>query len=81
MGVKVKACVGGTVIKEDVKQLKSGGTHIVVGTPGRIFDMMQKGFLKTEHLKLLIIDEADEMLTRGYKTQISDIFKFLPSEI
>jgi translation initiation factor 4A len=70
MGVKVQACVGGTVVKDDIKQLKSGGTHVVVGTPGRIHDMMKRGFLKTEYLKLFVLDEADEMLSRGFKTQI-----------
>jgi translation initiation factor 4A len=81
MGVKVQACVGGTVVKDDIKQLKSGGTHVVVGTPGRIHDMMKRGFLKTEYLKLFVLDEADEMLSRGFKTQIQDIFKFLPGDI
>jgi len=81
MNVKVQACVGGTVVKDDIKQLKTGGTHVVVGTPGRIHDMMKRGFLKTEYLKLFVLDEADEMLSRGFKTQIQDIFKFLPGDI
>lgn len=80
-GVKVHACVGGTVVKEDIRQLKQGGTHVVVGTPGRIHDMMKRGFLKTEYLKIFVLDEADEMLSRGFKTQIQDIFKFLPGDI
>lgn len=67
-GVKVHACVGGTVVKEDIMTLKAGGIQVIVGTPGRIFDMMKRGFMKTEYLKLFILDEADEMLTRGFKT-------------
>ncbi len=81
MSAKVQACVGGTVVKEDIKQLKSGGIHVVVGTPGRIHDMMKRGFLKTDYLKIFVLDDADEMLNRGYKTQIQDIFKFLPGEV
>ena len=69
MGVKVHACVGGTVVREDIKILKSG-VHVIVGTPGRVLDMMKKGFLKVDHLKLFILDEADEMLSRGFKSQI-----------
>jgi len=80
-GVKVHACVGGTIIKEDIKKLKDGGTHVVVGTPGRIHDMMKRGFLKTDYLKLFVMDEADEMLSRGFKTQIQDIFKYLPGDV
>ncbi len=68
IGVKVQACVGGILAKDDIKQLKSGGTHVVVGTPGRIHDMMKRGFLKTEYLKIFVLDEADEMLSRGFKT-------------
>ena len=80
MGVKVHACVGGTVVREDIKILKSG-VHVIVGTPGRVFDMMKKGFLKVDHLRLFVLDEADEMLSRGFKTQIQDIFKYLPGEV
>ena len=69
MGVKVHACVGGTVVREDIKILKSG-VHVIVGTPGRVFDIMKKGFLKVDHLRLFVLDEADEMLSRGFKTQI-----------
>jgi len=43
--------------------------------------MMKKGFLKTDYLRIFILDEADEMLSRGFKTQIQDIFKFLPGEV
>jgi translation initiation factor 4A len=43
--------------------------------------MMKKGFLKADHLRVFCLDEADEMLSRGFKTQIQDIFKYLPAEI
>lgn len=67
MKVKTHVCVGGAPVKEDVRVLKQG-VHIVVGTPGRIHDMMKRGFLKTEYLKLFILDEADDLLSRGFKT-------------
>lgn len=79
-GVNVHACCGGTAVRDDIRKLKSG-VHVVVGTPGRVKEMMKKGFLKTDYLTLFILDEADEMLSRGFKTQIQDIFKFLPGEI
>ena len=69
MGIKVHACVGGTLVREDIKALKSG-KHVIVGTPGRVLDMMKKGFLLVDHLKLFVIDEADEMLSKGFKGQI-----------
>jgi len=43
--------------------------------------MMKRGFMKTDYLKLFVLDEADEMLSRGFKQQIQDIFKFLPGDI
>lgn len=78
--VRVHACCGGTAVRDDIKKLK-GGVHVVVGTPGRVKEMMKKGYLKTDYLKLFILDEADEMLSRGFKEQIQEIFKFLPGEI
>ena len=78
--VKVHACCGGTAVRDDIRMLK-GGVHVVVGTPGRVKELMKKGYLKTDYLKLFILDEADEMLSKGFKTQIQDIFRFLPAEI
>ena len=71
--MSVYSCTGGTNIAEDKRKLKEG-VHIVVGTPGRVADMMKKEFLKTEHLKIIILDEADEMLGRGFEDQIQNIF-------
>jgi translation initiation factor 4A len=45
-GIKVHACVGGTSVRDDINLLKKGSVHIVVGTPGRIHDMMKKKFFK-----------------------------------
>lgn len=79
-GVKVHACVGGTVVKDDIRILKSG-PHVVVGTPGRIHDMMRRKILRTDYLKIFVLDEADELLDRGFKPQIQEIFKYLPGDI
>ena len=48
------------------------------GTPGRVFDLIRRNALNTSHLKTMILDEADEMLNRGFKEQIYDIYRFLP---
>ncbi|KAI8644605.1 ATP-dependent RNA helicase eIF4A [Parasitella parasitica] len=81
MGVKCHACIGGTSIGEDIAALNKG-VHIVVGTPGRIHDMIQnRRALKTEKMKLFVLDEADEMLSRGFKDQIYDIFQLMPPTV
>jgi translation initiation factor 4A len=69
VGVKVHVCVKGTVVRDDIRILKQG-VHVVVGNPERVFEMMKKGFLKTDHLKIFILDEADEMLSGEFKSQI-----------
>lgn len=65
MNVQCHACIGGTSISEDIKKLDHG-QHIVSGTPGRVFDMIQRKNLRTRNIKMLILDEADEMLSKGW---------------
>ena len=55
--------------------------QIVVGTPGRVYDMIQRGVLRLTDARLFVLDEADEMLSRGFKDQIYDVFKYLPESI
>lgn len=78
--LKLYVLIGGTDFKDDVSALKSG-VHLIVGTPGKIYAMVKKGFFKTDFLKLFIMDEADELLSSDFKSQIQDIFKYLPKEV
>ncbi|KAG2178073.1 hypothetical protein INT43_003326, partial [Umbelopsis isabellina] len=79
MGAECHACVGGTNVREDMEKLRSG-CHVVVGTPGRVFDMINRGAFKTDNMKMFVLDEADEMLSRGFREQIYDVFQLLPTE-
>ncbi|KAJ2820886.1 translation initiation factor eIF4A [Coemansia erecta] len=78
--VVVHACIGGTRISDD-KQAFDNGAHVVVGTPGRVLDMINRGFFNTQNVKLFALDEADEMLSRGFKESIYDVFQQLPVEV
>lgn len=69
LGVKVHACVGGTSVREDQRILQAG-VHVVVGTPGRVFDMLRRQSLRPDYIKMFVLDEADEMLSRGFKDQV-----------
>jgi len=80
INVRCHACVGGTAVRDDIKKFEAG-VHMVVGTPGRVYDMIDKRYLRVDYLKLFVLDEADEMLSRGFKSQIYDVFRKLPSEI
>jgi ATP-dependent RNA helicase len=62
----------------DLKELERGGVQVVSGTPGRVFDLIRRNALQMSGLKALVLDEADEMLNRGFKEQIYDIYRFLP---
>ncbi len=77
MNVQCHACIGGTNIGEDIRKLDFG-VHVVSGTPGRVFDMIKRRNLETKNIKMLILDEADEMLSKGFKDQIYDVYRYLP---
>lgn len=76
MNTMCHTCIGGTNVREDMRKLELG-VHVVVGTPGRVNDMITRKALKSNYIKLFVLDEADEMLSRGFKDQIYDIFKKL----
>ncbi|CAI4547217.1 BFH_collapsed_G0034270.mRNA.1.CDS.1 [Saccharomyces cerevisiae] len=76
MDIKVHACIGGTSFVEDAEGLRDA--QIVVGTPGRVFDNIQRRRFRTDKIKMFILDEADEMLSSGFKEQIYQIFTLLP---
>jgi len=78
--VRCHACIGGTSVRDDIDRLREG-QHLVVGTPGRVFDMVGKRHLRVDDLITFVLDEADEMLSRGFKDQIYDIFKTLPPNV
>ncbi|CAO4359981.1 Protein CBG05145 [Caenorhabditis briggsae] len=77
MNVQCHACIGGTNLGEDIRKLDYG-QHVVSGTPGRVFDMIRRRNLRTRAIKLLVLDEADEMLNKGFKEQLYDIYRYLP---
>eukprot|EP01102_Stenamoeba_stenopodia_P016011 TRINITY_DN553_c0_g1_i1.p1 TRINITY_DN553_c0_g1~~TRINITY_DN553_c0_g1_i1.p1 ORF type:complete len:435 (-),score=99.80 TRINITY_DN553_c0_g1_i1:236-1396(-) len=77
MSVQVHACIGGKSVPEDIKKLEKG-VHVVSGTPGRVFDMIRRRTLRTRNIKMLVLDEADEMLSQGFKEQIYDVYRYLP---
>ena len=80
MNVKCHAAIGGKSLGLDLKAMEQNQAQIVSGTPGRVFDLIQRQALNTRNLKALVIDEADEMLNQGFKEQIYDIYRYLPPQ-
>lgn len=77
--VKSALLIGGTTISSNFKLLDEG-VQFIIGTPGRVYDMIKRYALKTNDIKTFILDEADEMLSRGFKDQIYEICQFIPKE-
>ncbi|KAK9478615.1 P-loop containing nucleoside triphosphate hydrolase protein [Lipomyces japonicus] len=73
--VTCETCIGGTAVNMRTFQ---EGVQIIVGTPGRVHDMIERRAIRTDHVKLFVLDEADEMLSQGFKDKIYDIFQLLP---
>jgi len=78
--VIIKTLIGGTSVLKDIEELKIC-PHIIIGTPGRIFDMIKRKKINMHTIKLFILDEADEMLSRGFKEQIYTIFQYLKEDV
>jgi len=78
-GVTVLACIGGTSMREQASTLRRG-VGLVVGTPGRVLDLLEKRILDVDDVHTIVLDEADEMLGLGFKDQIHDVLTKLPRE-
>ena len=77
--IKGALIMGGTGVEDNFKALDKGA-QMIIGTPGRVYDMMKRYVLKTTKLRHFIMDEADEMLSKGFKDQVYEIFQFIPKE-
>eukprot|EP00483_Globobulimina_turgida_P010008 UN10027 len=77
---KIMSLIGGTSIQRDIDSLESGSVHVVSATCGRINDMIQRGVLNTKNIKILVIDEADEMLQKNFKLQLYECYRCLPHD-
>lgn len=75
------SATGGTPVRDDIRAIEKG-VHFVVGTPGRIFDLLQRGVIKRSKIKVLVMDEADEMLKDRFKDQVMCILNLgFPKEM
>jgi ATP-dependent RNA helicase RhlE len=77
-GLRVEAAYGGTPVHKGAKRIK--GAHVLVATPGRLFDLIERRLVKLHQVKILVLDEADRMLDMGFKPQVDRIVKHLDRE-
>lgn len=78
-GVKVLPVYGGQDIGRQIRAL-SQGVQIIVGTPGRVMDHLRRHTIKTAHIKMIVLDEADEMLNMGFREDIETVLADMPTE-
>ncbi|WP_047998851.1 DEAD/DEAH box helicase [Lactiplantibacillus herbarum] len=76
---KVQVVYGGADIRRQIRSLKQN-PQVIVGTPGRLLDHIRRGTIKLDHVKMLVLDEADEMLNMGFLEDIESIIKQVPGE-
>jgi len=76
-GLRVKLLIGGSSIQEDAEDIRKVSPHIVVGCAGRVYDMFRRKYLSGRDIKIFVLDEADEMLSYGFKDSIYNIFQFI----
>ena len=69
---------GGTVLKDDIMRIYQK-VHMIVATPGRILDLMEKQVCKMDHCKTLVLDEADKLLSQDFKGMLDRLISFLPA--
>ena len=79
--LQIMTLIGGSSIDEDAEKIKENMPHIIVGCPGRVYDMIRRNHINGQNFKLLIMDEADEMLSSGFKDQVYNIFKYLHNDV
>jgi translation initiation factor 4A len=78
MGIKTQVCTGGSRLILDLQKLKNKQAHILIGTPGRLIDLFDNNSGIISDLNFIIIDEADEMFSKGFKVQVFKIIKYIP---
>jgi translation initiation factor 4A len=80
-GLLVSTVIGGTSIQETAAEIKANCPHIIVGCAGRIYDMIKRRYINVSKVKTFVLDEADEMLSQGFKEQIYNIFQHFNEKI
>ena len=78
---KSELLIGGTSTDATIKALNENKPQVIVGCPGRIYDMLRRRKLNASKLKLIILDEADELLSVGFKEQVYNIFQHMPQNV
>ena len=76
-GIKAQLLIGGISIENDIKHMSQNKSQVLIGCPGRVLDFLNRNIVPTVDVKLIVLDEADEILSFGFQTQLYNIFQYL----
>ena len=79
--LKIQKLYGGSIVEEKSSFLQKNSPHVICGCPGRVYDMMRRDKISCKKIKMIILDEADEMLSSGFKEQVYNIFQYLNANV
>lgn len=81
MSYRIFLAIGGTSVQDSIKEIRETKPQIIVGTPGRICDLLYRGVIQGETIRTIVLDEADEMLSKGFTPQIYTIFQRVHQDV
>lgn len=74
--IRCSLCIGGTAVKDQADAFRRAGVHILVATPGRLIDLLQRKIFNLEVCRYLVLDEADRMIDMGFEEEVRTIFSY-----
>jgi superfamily II DNA/RNA helicase len=80
-GLRVQCAYGGAAVEEGSSFSSKSVPHVICGCPGRVFDMMRRDRISSHKIKIVVLDEADELLSSGFKEQVYNIFQYLSPDV
>jgi len=80
-GLRIQTLFGGSVVEEASRFSNKNTPHVICGCPGRVYNMMRREKISSKSIKIIVLDEADEMLSSGFKDQVYNIFQYLNNNV
>jgi len=80
-GISAQLLIGGVSIDKDIKQMQQRTSQVLIGCPGRVLDFLNRKIVTSANIHLIVLDEADEILSQGFQSQLYNIFQFLTEQV
>ena len=80
-GISAQLLIGGVSIDKDIKQMQNKTSQVLIGCPGRVLDFLNRRVVSSANVHLIVLDEADEILSQGFQSQLYNIFQFLTESV